>query len=34
MFEVTILTLEEVRELLERKKTTLNKVKQDMHSVC
>lgn len=33
MFEVTILTLEEVK-LLERKETTLNKVKQDVHSVC
>lgn len=34
MFEVTIPTLEEVRELLERKKTTLNKVKKDLNSVC
>lgn len=34
MFEVTVLILEEVRELLERKKTTLDKVKQDVHSVC
>lgn len=34
MFEIAIVILDEVRELLERKKTTLKEVKQDIHSIC